>query len=358
MNEREANLQNMTDLSLFQNLEIVPYDSSTRLNERSDLMKLELTPMQKSKIGSLVQYIPSVISAGTLSHAYIVKFPKGMPHTLMQYKTDGFGSSVMGENGIIDHASFHPIRTQAMMLGAFTAMSVATGQYFLTQIHNELNMMKQNLDKILEFLYGDKKAELLSEISFIKYAYQNYNSIMEYEQQRIATIISLQEAKKIAMKDIEFYMNDLCSTVTSDSRSDIIVIVDKAFQIKESLDLSIQLYGMANLLEVYYSQNYDIDYVKNIEKDISTYIAKCEKRMLSTFSALNALVVTFKEKPWEKIDRETIEKRVDEVIESLNDGEDSELCKSFCSALKSCTKDEEYYIDRKGDVYIKQFKNS
>ena len=61
----------------------------------------------------------------------------------------------------------------------------------------------------MDFLYGDKKAELMSEISFTKYAFENYASIMAHEAQRAATITSLQSAKKVAMNDIEFYIHDL-----------------------------------------------------------------------------------------------------------------------------------------------------
>lgn len=101
---------------------------------------------------------------------------------------------------------FYSMSTQAAIMGMFTAMSVASGQYFLSQINNEMRMMNMKLDEILEFLYGDKKAELMAEMSFIKYAYENYSSIMSHDQQRIATIVSLQEAKKVAMKDIEFIL--------------------------------------------------------------------------------------------------------------------------------------------------------
>ena len=74
-------------------------------------------------------------------------------------------------------------------------MAFASGQYFITQVNSELQKINQNIDKILEFLYGDKKAELLSEVSFVKYAYENFSSIMAHDEQRVATIASLQNAK-------------------------------------------------------------------------------------------------------------------------------------------------------------------
>ena len=83
-------------------------------------------------------------------------------------------------------------------------MSIASGQYFLAEINKELKTINQNIDNILKFFIWGQKAELLAEVSFAGYAYQNYSSIMEHEQQRLATLTNLQESKKVAMKDIEF----------------------------------------------------------------------------------------------------------------------------------------------------------
>ena len=63
--------------------------------------------------------------------------------------------------------------------------------------------MKLNIDKILEFLYGEKKAELMSEVSFVKYAYQNYGSIMGCNPQRIATI-SIRFFRMLKLLSIRF----------------------------------------------------------------------------------------------------------------------------------------------------------
>lgn len=113
-------------------------------------------------------------------------------------------------------------------LGTFTATSIASGQHFLTEINGKLNMMRSSLDKILESLYGDKQAEPLSEISFTRFAYEDYGSIMEHEQQRLLTIVSLQSIRKAAMKDIEFYLADLAPMVTARMQTNILETVEKA----------------------------------------------------------------------------------------------------------------------------------
>ena len=262
--------------------------------------------------------------------------------------------TIVGENGrIAGTASLQSFAPQAMALGCFTAMSIASSQYFLKQINDEMKMMRLNLDKILEFLYGDKKAELMAEVNFVKYAYQNFGSIMSHEYQRAAMIGSLHNSKKIAMKDIEFYMGDLESTIGTKDGREIGALVEKAFQIKESLEFSMQLYGMSSLLEVYYSQNQDADSLKYIENDISVYIDKCEKRMLGNFSALKVLVDNAKGTLFKKIDKSVISRQIEEFVESLNRGEESEMRKSLKTALNATTQKAEYYMTSDGTVYLK-----
>ena len=121
-----------------------------------------------------MQQLPAVVAANALSDMYMVRFPAGIPNALTPLKQGGFSTMVKGENGrIAGTASLYSVEAQAAVLGAFNAMSIVSGQYFLAQINSELKTMNQNIDKILEFLYGDKKAELISEVSFVKSAYQN-----------------------------------------------------------------------------------------------------------------------------------------------------------------------------------------
>lgn len=334
-----------------QNWGIVPCDTPIDISPANGFTKLELSAEQKIQVGALIQQLPSVAATEMMSKLYRVSFPTGISGKLMELKSSGFTASIIGENGkIVGSAAFHPIMAQAVAMGCFTAMSVASSQYFLKQINNELKVMRLKLEKILEFLYGELKAELMAEVSFVKYAYQNFASIMTHDDQRAAMISSLHSSRKIAMKDVEFYMNDLDSTIGG---KDISSIVEKAFQIKESLEFAIQLYGMGSLLEVYYSQNYDADYLKYVENDILTYVNKCEKRMLSSFSALKVLVSNAKGNPFKKLDKTEIEKQIDNFVEFLNRGEESELRKSLRTGLNAATKPVEYYMTPDGIVYLK-----
>lgn len=348
------------DLEAFQKLkeatgiEIAPYSGGTP-DGTSGYKKLPFEGNQRMQIEALAGQIPSLLAADKLTNSYTVRSPEGIQGHLMRYKDGGFGSLIQGADGkIIDYASFIPINSQAAVMGAFATMALVSGQYFLSEINSKLGKISMSLDRILEFLYGEKRAELLSEISFTKYTYENYNSMMTCDSQRIATIAGLQAAKKTALKDIEFYITDLSSATNGKDISDLTAAVNKAFQIKDCLELSVQLYALATVLEMYYAQNYDSNYVDYIEKEIRTYIDKCDKWILTCFSSLNAHVMSFKDKLLGKsADKERLAKRISGEIELHTSGGESKLEKSLYAALHAPRKSAEYCITSDGAVYLK-----
>lgn len=352
---------NLSSLELFQALketgdfEVIPYSGGDP-EGKAGVKELRLDDAQKMQTEALFGQLPSLMATGTIANAYSVRFPEGIQGHLMRYKNGGgLGTPIQGADGkILAHASLEHMTKQAVLLGAFNTMALASGQYFLSEINSKLEKISLSLDKILEFLYGDKRAELLAEVSFTKYAYENYSSIMDHEGQRIATITGLQEAKKVAIKDIEFYMSDLDSTSNTKDVSDITAFVDKAFQIKESLDLSIQLYTMATVLEMYYARNFDSSYIDYIDREMRTYIDKCDKRILTDFGAISTHIATFKDKLLAKaVDKTPLENRVGKLIESLTTGEESATQKTVRAALRAPNQSTEYYISKNGVVYLK-----
>lgn len=279
------------------------------------------------------------VAAGEMAHAYIAVFPKGLPHVLTELHQGGYGTMIRENGRFVGTASLYALSAQAAILSVLTAMSAVSGQYFLSQINGELKIINQKLDEILNFLYGDKKAELLSELSFTKYAFQNYNSIMAHDQQRVATITNLQESKKIAIKDIEFYLADLEDEKTK---------LEKAFQVKKCLDLAMQLYFMSGLLEVYYAQNCDIAYTRYVQEDMSNFIEKCNSRILSSFSALKgrrAGITTINKK-------KSIDDEVEELVASLKNGEGVITRKIIDSAFQVLVTEQKYYLNSDGEVYL------
>lgn len=337
--------------------DIQTVDENVNLDDSRRFKKMELASDYKMQLSALTQQLPSVIGAGILSKSnlYVMKFPKGLPHTVMHLNRGGVSTTIVDANGRIKGTSslYSVSNPASVIIGAMSVMSAISGQYFLAQINNEIRMVNQGLDKILNFLYGDKKAELVSEISFIKYAHQNYNSIIGNKHQTTATIASIQEARKVAMKDVQFYLNDLDSTIKPESKDDIGETVRKSIQIKKCLELSMQLYLMSNVLEVYYSQNYDSDYIKYIENDVTEYLKMCNSAIFACFNRLNGQLDKVKGKPiGKKIDISELRRIIEENVNMNDKSGDSETYRSIHEVLKSPTEQQEYYL-KDGELYLK-----
>lgn len=325
-------------------------------DNREHLEMLKLTPEQKMHISEFLQHVPAIAAAGQMAGAYTVSFPQGLPHTLMVLKKGGYGSSIMENGRIIGSASFYPMLGQAAVYGVFTVMSIATGQFFLAQINKELREINKKLDELLTFLHEDKKAELLSEWNFIKYAYDNYSSIMAHEVQRTATIGSIQQAKKVAMKDIDFYMTYLDDEINSGAKKDF-KSLDKFIdfeiaRIRENLDFSLQLYLMSGLMEVYYAQNFEKDYISHLEDSVKSYFQTYNTRVSTSYGTLlgylNKCKVSDKDKDRWKEQTDNLQTS----ISSLNANYNS-ICENLYVVLHKSIQNTKYYLKANGDVYYK-----
>ena len=343
--------------------DISPCDDITNIEDNPKFKKIELSSAQKIQMSALASQLPAVVAANTMTsvsqipNLYSLTFPKGLPHTLMNLKQGGYSTSVMVNGKIAATASLSPfdisqmLSAQAMMLSTFSAMSVVSGQYFLKEINSKMTQINQSVDKILGFLYGDKKAEMMAELDFVKYAYQNYSTIMSNESQRIATITSLQQARKIAFKDSQFYIEDLESIIKSDC--DIVQMVNSAFNTKESLELALQLCIMSSIMEVHYSQNFDESYLKYIDDNVSFAIRTCKNKILGSFNGLERNIANHKGNPLKKINKTPMEEEVKKVIKKFSDGGEWEMSELLHAGLYSSSRISEYYLSKAGDVYLK-----
>lgn len=355
MNDNEISTVDLTALETISNFTVMPYDISSMVP--SQYTELELSKSQKSQLAMIQSSLPEVAENAVTINSYIAKFPDGLPHTMVKLKQGGVGSTVLdSKRKFAGSASLYSTQSLGVICSCFSLMSFVTGQYYLENLHNDLNLINQKIDKILGFLYGEKSAELLAEISFVNDAYKNFDTIMQNEYQKIATITNLQESKKIAMKDIEFYINDLTKTVMAPAKNyqDFENIVSDSLKIKDSLKMATQLYTMSNILEVYYSENFDPNYVRHIKESISTYIDKCDNRILTEFSHLNGRNSEFKSSPLKKIDTSIIEESLSKVINSYSGIKDSKDRKSITHTLDSVNMPVEYLITKDNRIFFKK----
>lgn len=349
MNEKMIDVKQQW-LKNLDSFDIVVCESKPNFEDEQKFIRLDCGSAAKMQVSAFVHELPAVMAVGAIGDVYIAKFPDGVPHVLSKLNNGGYFNMLRSDDGIFTGvAPLYRVGDMAVVAGIFTAMSVVTSQYYLSEINSKLNKIQQGVDKILDFLYGDKRAELLSEIYFVRNAHENYISIMAHESQKIATISGLQGSKKTAIKDIEFFVSDLEKIASEKVGMNVIDYADRALRIKESLDLSMQLYALSGLLEMFYSQNYDENYISNLDKEMTNYLDRTEKQTLR-------LLGIIRDKLNAKKDEKLSEKKgvISRFIDELESGEDSKIQKALKLGLHASEKRAEYYITGDGDLYLKK----
>jgi hypothetical protein len=337
--------------------EIAECEEYYNFKDIGKFQEIELNSEQKMQISEFVSHIPVLMEAGAMAKAYKVKFPKGMSHILMKYKTGGVGSSIIGEKGgIVGHAAFYSMAVESAVYGAFAVMSIATGQFFMCQINNELRQINRKLDEILQFMQDDKRYELFAEIKYLQSACNNYSSIMLHGEQREAVLNSIQEAKKLAIKDIGFFgesldrkLKDLKKVKYFDKLKSII---NELKPIRESYEQSLQLYIMSCIADVYFAQNYDKSYIDMVENDINDqYVEQCRQKIIEYYSKLDIhmdnIYHNFYKSERAEADKLKIEiaDRNNEIINTYKD------IYTKLDVLHIANKPQGYYVTKGGNVY-------
>lgn len=333
-------------------MEVAVCDRKLDLQDQTKFIKLDDNSAVKMQISSFAQQLPAIAGISSYGNMYTVTFPEGVPKVLSPFK-DGRGLTGdirNPENGqYIGKAVLNPADQNLIALAqVMTVMSIVTSQYYLSEISGKLTRIQRGVDDVLDFLWGDKRAELLSEVTFTRYAQENFLSIMAHPEQRQATIAGLQNSKKIAMKDLEFYLEQLSKLVSTEK--DVIKLSKKMLNWKSCLDLSEQLFVISGIMETFYSQNTDEKYISYIEKEMRLYLNRTDKHILQYFANPVNLILESKNKNI----TDEIKNSFRNVMDELNSGEDSSLQKVINQALHASEKKTVYYLNDDGNMYMKK----
>lgn len=337
------------------NFEVLPCDPHLNFDDSSRYQKVEFPEQAGLTANSLLQLIPAQAAADAVSNTYVLRFPEGIQGTLMNLHQGGQATTMVDATGhIAGTASLYkvdPVSVAAFQM--FSVASFATGQYFLADISSKLTEVNRKLDDLLVFLQASKRTELLSELTFVKYALANYSTIMLSEPQRMATIGNLQRAKIKAVADIEFYTEQLEDSVTAKTNENQARTV---LQNKQGIDLASQLYAISTIMEAYYAQNWNKSYLANLNADAKPLFALTQNRMigsLKTFSDKINKEIENKKKGLLKGDVSQSEYKVLELSDTLNAQPESPLLVLVKEALEKPSKPAELYLRPNGEVYQK-----
>lgn len=273
------------------NCEVTTSDVSFDFGDTSRFRKIEFPEQAGLTANSLLQLLPAAAASDVASKTYILKFPEGVQGTLLHLRRGGYTTTIVDSTSHFSGtASLHPVDPVSVSLfNVFSVASFATGQYFLRDISSKMSEINRKLDDVLTFLEDSKRTELLSELTFVKYAVNNYSTIMLSEPQRIATLTNVQRSKIRAIADIDFYATELEHRVNAkDTQKNLLSVLNA----KQNLDLASQLYAISSIMEPYYAQNWNASYLKNICTEADSLLGYTKNKI---FDAISPYVKSIRE---------------------------------------------------------------
>lgn len=298
----------------------------------------------------------SMADAMLLSNAYSVKFPEGVSGVLTQRK-DGLGLLPTIRNPetgkFKGQSALQSLDSAAVASAVMSGLSIVTSQYYLKQINQRLDNIQTKLDSVLQFLYTDKMCEIYAESQLIYGIYKNYKSIMSNSELCSASLNSVQHARSIAEKNIQFYYRDMNQKATIGDKRKQSDIAESIRDDLSAYNQSIVLFGLCCFLEITLSQNYDKDYLnymnglmRNHGLNHDIIISKIQGKLDAVAAIPGGLL--------RKTDSELID-----LTDSLEQiiGESSPV-KEFAETIKKLTSDvtskSEYIVASDGSVYKKK----
>lgn len=163
------------------------------------------------QIGMVFQQLSGLATHAVSYHGtYRVYFDKSLGVLQQAKQGNGFlranvvqagtNNKITGQ-ALLKAASSGPLVANAV----FSALSMVTGQYFLSEINNKLSQIEKKIDGIQQFLENEKRSELLANYYFLQQLIQTYKYIQSNDLQKQAAIQQLQRIRIDSFSDLNFY---------------------------------------------------------------------------------------------------------------------------------------------------------
>jgi len=252
-----------TDLSLFE-------------TDKSGYMKLSRDIVER--VDSVMQQLPYFVNhLANTGDVYRVVYDKGLGvlQKSAQHPGQLLGNVVSPDanNKIRDVARLQKLAVGPQIAnGIFSVMSMVTGQYFMTQINNNLSQIELSVASIQQYLEYDKKSKLQSEEDFLKMTQKTLPFILENKAQQQSTITSIQKIKMNSLANIKFYRMQISDfkniSEKKDKAEDVIENVKNISCLISEYWYSLYLFCFATCLEPMVAQNYSKEYLSILMDDM------------------------------------------------------------------------------------------
>lgn len=250
----------------------------------------EIPNSHLGQIGMMFQQLPGLATHAISYHGtYRVYFDKGLGVLQQAKQGDGFlranvvkagtNNKVTGQ-ALLKSASMGPLVANAV----FSALSMVTGQYFLSEINNKLSAIDKKVDGIRQFLEMEKISGLWANEEYIQQVVRDFKSIQENEYLKHATIIQLHQIRKESLANTNFYATsfqlkkeELQQLKKNGKKKEIVMAISELGNLFLCYKFVLHTYCMSYYLETVLSGNMDENYLSSVQNDIKDRIAEYKK---------------------------------------------------------------------------------
>ena len=231
----------------------------------------------------MIQHIPGIVTNAVNTHGvYHVKWDKSLGELQKAKDLPGFfRGGVTGADGKLKaQALLKPVSAAPLVVNAaFSALSMITGQYFLSEINDKLAVIDKKLDGIKHFLEFEKRSELLANQYYVNEVINTLEFIQTNEYQKQATIQQLHTIRLSSFANFCFYtssyniekheLNQL-KTNTKRNMKQIPNIINEIGNIILFYKFALFTYHLSYYLELLLSGNTKSRYIEYIKKDVES----------------------------------------------------------------------------------------
>lgn len=216
-----------------------------------------------TNLGSLVNVLSQITSAGG-EGLYKVSFPNGVSGTLQRASKDGkLIGSIMDGGKITGQARLTPVSIDPTQL-----VIAAT----LAQVNMKLDALQKGQEDIIHFIEQDKKSQLLTDCNNLADIYSTYRYNSDNSVFIGAKINLIQNIKREADKNIDFYKNRLENSMQKSNSlhvgSQAKDLLNRSIENLNYYKLALYNYSFSTFIEVMFLQNFNSEYLEKISQSI------------------------------------------------------------------------------------------
>lgn len=285
-------------------MKLTPETEPDRLISRLDMEKIPAMDGLSRTLGS----VPQIASAIALNQSFRIVMPAGVVGRLMPlvknpamsglYTTSiiGTGGRIVGTAGLASMSSF------VAPVIIWTILAFLTGQFFLVQIHRNIQEIFDQLHKILYFLVDKEESDLESRIEFLHYVCTNFDSLSQNSEMRIVTLTNLQKISveslaglKLWTRTIERELKDVSICIErvkqgKDRNYNIKKVVDLASDARQNINralVSWQCYSLGSMLQIQMGSLFEPSLLSYIKESLSKQATDYKAALIKAENILN-----------------------------------------------------------------------